>query len=188
MHTDQRENEDPTEQKQGNQNKDRKGKRWRKTDAMLSMGQPGSSKLCTIILTTQCPAWLACHGQSSRPSHPEPSAPIQCDAASLGSPFPSSKLVRPSLQVAVEGGTLQAGGKCHISTKYKIALESRWAKGGNIRPGMWDFYMTTHPLALKEHHLGMEEVAHTFHPRAREAEAGGSLNSRPACSTEGIPG
>lgn len=161
MHTDQRENEDPTEQKQGNQNKDRKGKRWRKTDAVLSMGRPSSSKLCTIILTTQCPAWLACHGQSSRPSHPEPSAPIQCDAASLGSPFPSSKLVRPSLQVAVEGGTLQAGGKCHISTKYKIALESRWAKGGNTQTWNVGLLCDNTPSGLKKNTIWGRKKWHT---------------------------
>jgi hypothetical protein len=31
-------------------------------------------------------------------------------------------------------------------------------------------------------------VAHAFNPSTREAEAGGSLSSRPAWSTEGVPG
>lgn len=100
MHTDQQENEDPTEQKQGNQNKDRKGKRWRKTDALLSMGQPGSSKLYTIILTTQCPAWppmVSPAGHPIQSPQPLPNVIVLLQGA------PSSW---PSLQVAVEGGTL----------------------------------------------------------------------------------
>jgi hypothetical protein len=31
-------------------------------------------------------------------------------------------------------------------------------------------------------------VAHTFNPSTPEAEAGGFLSSRPACSTKGVPG
>jgi hypothetical protein len=37
-----------------------------------------------------------------------------------------------------------------------------------------------------EKHLGM--VAHAFNPSTREAEAGGILSSRPACSIEWVPG
>jgi hypothetical protein len=39
-----------------------------------------------------------------------------------------------------------------------------------------------------EHNAGREVVVHAFNPRTWEAEAGGFLSSRPARSTEGVPG
>ena len=43
-------------------------------------------------------------------------------------------------------------------------------------------------LLGKETELCQAVVAHAFNPSTREAETGGSLSSRPAWSTERVPG
>lgn len=120
MHTDHLENEDPrtTEQKQGNQNTDRRGKRWRKTNAVLSMGQPGSSKLCLAWPSRVSPAG---------PSHPtEPSTPTHVMLPLWGAPSPPPSWFGPHLGGC--GRRLTTGKrKCHIHTRRKMTLESLWA-------------------------------------------------------------
>lgn len=183
MHTDHLENEDPrtTEEKQGNQNKDRKGKRWRKADAALSMGQPGSSELCTFRLATQGPAWTP---RVSLVGHPDPQSPQPLPKVMLplrGDPSSPPSWFGPHLGGSGRKHTI-GGRKCHIGTR-KSTLESMWAKGGNNQ--MWNvglLYDDT-PSGLKNTIWRMGEVAHTFNARIRKAEASGSLSSKPAWFT-----
>jgi hypothetical protein len=79
------------------------------------------------------------------------------------------------------------------SFKIKFALCWLTTPGHADWPGVWFIYSVTHHRGGNwfffchwEKKSGM--VAHTFNPSTWEAEAGGFLSSRPAWSTEWVPG
>lgn len=76
-------------------------------------------------------------------------------------------------------------GNAASAQKVKLPLKACGLKEETIRPGMWDFYMTTHPLALKRTPFGGWEKWHThlIPELGRRREAVG-LSSKPACSRD----
>lgn len=122
-------------------------------------GQPGSSKLCTL-LTTQGPAWSPKVSPAGHPTPPEPSVPTQCGAASSGSPFPSPKLVWHWLRGQWKGahGRREEMPHQHI-TRRKITLESMSAKEGNNQ--IWNVGLLYDSTTLERIPFGGWEKWHT---------------------------
>lgn len=119
---------------------------------------------------------------SVQQDHPPPQSPQPLPNVMLplwGAPSPPPRWFCPHL--GDSGRRITTGKrKCHIHTR-KMTLESVWATGGNNQ--IWNVGLLDDdiPSGLKKNTIwGMGEVAHTFNPRTQEAEADGSLSSKPA--------